>query len=250
MRIRALAAGLICSISSIALGQAVVSVDWLDPSDGGAFTGMPANIRIVDVYVDVADSDVWTGGGIRAIAEGGATLAYFDSDPTTPGTQPGLYNGGAANKFYTSLSKPRPRDGGGRFGNAGIELAGAYDPQGPSPTTTPNELNVRYAASPPESNDSPSVDGYVARIAIDVSGVAGFPSDFSMARVTTIDNIPQFATVVLRCVPLSAPFGTGVSTFDDPNAAGISWAISFCPEPTSAALLVFGGLAIVRRRES
>jgi hypothetical protein len=241
-------ASIASSIGSIAFGQGVVSVDLLEPWET---TGtIPANTRIVDIYVDIASTDSWTTTGIRALTENGATINYWDSDPTTPGIQPGLYNGGAANKFLTSLSRPRPRDGGGRFNNAGVEVAGAYDPPESTPTTTPNELNVEYFASPPETADSPSVDGYIARISVDISAT-GLPDNYNGGwQVSRVGDIFPGASVVLRSLPINAAVGTMSTTFDAPDPTGLNWALWWIPEPSSAALLVLGGLVIVRRRES
>jgi hypothetical protein len=197
--------GFVLAINSIALGQAVVSVDLLDPSDGSVFSGVPANIRILDVLVDVADTDVWSATGMRVLTENGATLAYFDSDPETPGTQPGLVNGGTASRFLTSLSQPRGRNVNGRFTNAGAVATGAFDPAGPAPVTTANELNVAYSADPPPTDGSPAVDGYIARIAIDISGVSG-PNihDYALWGAGPTASIPPGSMVVLRSRPLSA----------------------------------------------
>jgi hypothetical protein len=113
---RFLATATAMAASSIALAQGTATVDLLDPTDGTAFNSMPSNLRAVDIFFDVASTDVWTAGGIRAVTENGATLAYFDNDPNTGGTQPGLFNPGSSidTKFFTSLSKPRARDAAAR----------------------------------------------------------------------------------------------------------------------------------------
>ena len=133
---RFLATAAAMTASSIALAQGVASIDLLDPSDGAAFTGMSANLRAVDIFFNVEPTDVWTAAGIRALTENGASLVYFDGDANAPGIQPGLFNGGTANKFTTMLSKPRNRDAAGRFTNAGAAPAGAYDPAAGVPVTT------------------------------------------------------------------------------------------------------------------
>lgn len=244
---RFLATAFALSASSVALAQGTVSVDYLDAAETSG--AIPANLRIVDVFVDIATTDVWTAGGIRALTQSGATLAYWDSDANTPGSQPGLFNPGVANKFMTSLSKPRPRDGNARFANAAAAAAGAYNPPGPAAITTPGELNVAYFASPPETSTSPSVDGYVARIAVDVSGVAGAPANGTDWIAGEIPAGTPESRIVLRSQPpagSNSP-GTVLATFDVPTIAGISWGLYFIPEPASLALLALGALAIRRR---
>lgn len=247
---RCLATAAAMAASSIALAQGTVLVDVLEPAETSGT--IPANTRIVDVFFDVAASDVWQGGGIRAAAENGATLIYFDSDVNTPGLQPGLINGGTANKFTTMISRPRGRDAAERFTNAGVAAIGAYDPAGSSPETTPNLLNVAYLASPPKTPGSGSGDGYIARIAVDISNVPPIPgwdiNDYNNWGAGPIGSIPSSSWVVLRSTGLTQPGGTATATFDVPALNFTNWAMWFAPEPTSLTLLALGGLAAIRRR--
>lgn len=245
---RFLATAFAVAASSVALAQGTVTVDLLDAGETSGT--IPANLRIVDVFVDIATTDVWTAGGIRALTQSGAALQYWDSDANTAGVQPGLFNPGAANKFNTLLSKPRARDAAGRFTNAAAAAAGGYNPPAPTATATAGELNVAYFASPPETSTSPSVDGYVARIAVDISGVAGAPAGNTDWRVGEIPAGTPESRIVLRSQPPSAGSqspGTVLATFDVPAIAGISWGMYFIPEPSSLALLALGALAIRRR---
>ena len=114
---RFLATAAALAASAIVLAQGTATVDLLTPEESP--DPIPPNTRIVDIFFDAAATDVWTAAGIRAVAENGATILYFDSDPNRVGLQPGLFNGGTANKFTTMLSKPRARDGAARFNNAG-----------------------------------------------------------------------------------------------------------------------------------
>ena len=247
---RVLATAAALAASSIAMAQGAASVDLLTPEET---TGtIPANTRIVDIFFDVASTDVWTAAGIRARTENGATLVYFDGEPNTPGFQPGLFSGGSANKFTTMLSKPRNRDGPARFTNAGAATAGAYDPPSGTPVTLPGELNVAYFANPSETNGSPPFDGYIARIAVDISSVPEVPGvdihSYNNWGAGPIQSIPPNSRVVLRSTGFNQPGGTATNTFDVPALNFTNWAMWYLPEPTSLALLALGGLAAIRRR--
>ena len=247
---RFLASAAALASCSIAFAQGTLSVDVLDPSETSG--PIPDNTRIVDLFFDGVPTDVWTAGGFRAAAENEATLIYFDSDPVTPGLQPGLINGGVANKFTTSISKPRGRDAADRFTNAGVAVGGAFDLPGPIPDTRPDLVNVAYAVNPPETPGSASGDGYIARIAIDMSEVSeipGFPkSDYANWGAGPIGSIPSSARVVLRSIGVNQPGGTAFSTFDVPALNFSSWAMWYVPEPTSLALLALGGVVTIRLR--
>src|SRR5262249_1205784 len=141
-----------------------VSVDILGPEDGVPNVP-PPNILCVDVLIDATTDDVWTAGGVRAVAQNGATLRYA-TDPNTGELT--LPNPGRRNRFVTSFNKPRGRDVNMRFNNGEAAAAGRYSPTGPFPTSTPTEINVAYFASPPETAGSPSVDGAVFRVSIDL----------------------------------------------------------------------------------
>ena len=227
--------------------QGTVSVDLLNHEETSG--AIPANFRIVDVYVEMTNTDLWMASGIRAATEAGATLNFVDGDANTPGIQPQLFNVGTDSSFYTSLSRPRGRDSSWRFTNAQAAAAGGYDPVTPAPDATPALLNVSYFASPPKTFD-PSIDGYIARLSVDVSDVMeipGFPkSDYANwgAGLTA----PPGAVVVLRSEPLTRDFGTVISTFNVPQLHGLNWVVFYIPEPATLALLTTGALAIARRR--
>jgi hypothetical protein len=247
---RFVAATAATAASSIALAQGTASFDVLEPAETSGT--IPANTRIVDMYFDVAATDAWTAAGIRALTENGATFIYFDSDPNTAGLQPGLINGGTANRFTTMLSRPRVRDGAGRFTNAGARVTGAWDPASGVPVTQPGELNVVHITDPSATPGTPSVDGYIARIAVDISAVPPIPGvdihDYSNWGVGPIGSIPAGARVVLRSIGLGQPGGTVTNTFDVPQFNFANWAMWYVPEPTSLALLALGGLTAIRRR--
>ena len=114
------------------------------------------------------------------------------------------------------------------------------------------EINIAYFPPPPP-NGHPTVSGYVARIAIDVSGVPGAPQDYSEWHAGLLESAPIDAIFVIRSEPSengTALAGTVHETFDRPGQEyGIDWGVWFIPEPGAAMLLVMGtALALSRRR--
>ena len=87
MRTSQIAFALLVLTNATSRGQGTVSVDLLDPSETSGT--IPTNLRIVDVFVDVAATDMWTAAGLRVVAENGGALAYYDVDANIPGVQPG-----------------------------------------------------------------------------------------------------------------------------------------------------------------
>lgn len=110
-------AGLIPASATASAQVVRTEVDILSPGDEG-YDGVPPNLAVIDIFVDIATTDVWTASGIRLLAQNGASIVYFDREPNTPGLQPGLFNPGLENRFLTSLSRPRPRNANWRFRNA------------------------------------------------------------------------------------------------------------------------------------
>src|SRR5215470_14496462 len=97
-------------IAPSALASVTITIDRLDPGDGGAQP--PAGIVVVDVLVDASSSDCWTCGGMVAFTQNSARFRYA-TDPNTGAVL--LSNPGTANRFVTFFSKPRPRDANSRF---------------------------------------------------------------------------------------------------------------------------------------
>src|SRR5262245_65497576 len=108
---------IVLSFVPAGMAQVSLSVDLLTPGDAGF--GTPPGMACVDVFVDVADSDHWVAGGIRGRAYNGAHLLYArPDDPNTP--QPDqVTNPGTNNRFTTFVTKPRSRNGDGRYTNGG-----------------------------------------------------------------------------------------------------------------------------------
>lgn len=241
--------GLFCdSAVGLAAAQSTVSVDLLDPAEWE--TPPPPNLRIVDVFADIWPNDVWYAAGIRALTLNGARLLYHDSEANTPGEQPGLVNPGLENQFTTFISQPRHRFSPARFTNCGAYPLGGYNPPAPNPTTSPQQLNVTYAATPPPSSTSPTVDGYIARLAIDISSVPSAPADLNLWGAGPIP--PPDATIVLSSVPPPPPgaqsLGTLIATFDSQFFEGLNWHLWFVPEPDSLSTVGCRAIILLFRR--
>lgn len=223
------------------------TVDMLNIGDPGGPT--PFGVVVLDFSVDVAPTDTWTSAGISCFTSGGATLIYADGEPDEPGTQPNLINTGSLeNRFVTMLSRPRTRNAAGRFDNGAVAITGAYDPPASTPINDPTYLNVSFTADPPAASDSPSVDGYVIRIAL---STPGFSADSGALFISTDPNPPGAGVLLasIAAVPggSSAP-GWVNSTFDVGTPTGgdfYLWAA--IPEPDSLALILFTA-ALLRRR--
>jgi hypothetical protein len=195
-----------------------VTVDWLTPGDA---TEMPPDhIIVFDVLVNVTEDDVWTAGGIACRAGTGAQILYA-RDPNTGA--PLLVNPGTQDRFVTFFSRPRPRDAAQRFTNAGATYAGAFCPTGATPIATANEINVAFFAVPANTSGSPSVDGAVFRIALDMSHVCHQIIDL---RLMNPENAPSNYDPYLVSDCLESPYrGTVSATFDVPTLTGISWGL-------------------------
>lgn len=218
-----------------------VHVDLFDPSDAG-YEPLPPDRVILDVFVDVAPTDVWTASGLHVrvpydVYEGGRVRLVYaaTNDPNTP--QPDqLVNPGYENRFLTSISKPRANRGGsGRFENARVSIAGGYAPTNPMAHAAAWDLNVAYFALPLETQDSPSVDGYIARIALDVDPWLYYPP--WIFELATGPTVPTGAFVIAEFRTYEALPGIGATTLDEPGVVGSDWYLyrTYVPEPAAGA---------------
>ena len=237
--------------ASAAFADVTTSADLLGPEDGG--TQPPVGVIAIDVLVDADADDVWTAGGLRGdvTAAGqalGVALRYGPGDdPNTPRSEQ-LFNPGTGNRFVTFLTKPRVRDGAGRYTNAGAGIAGRYSPTGALEEATATTINAAWFANPPEGPNSPSADGAVARVSLDVANVIALP-DFQGFVV----GLPSAATgpIIFQSSTDDGPNTGSVSaSFDNPTISGVDWAVWYTvvPEPASLALIALGGPAAFRRR--
>jgi hypothetical protein len=200
-----------------AFAQVAVSVDRLDGSEPG--TPVPDHLVIADVFVDVANTDTWTAAGMRGVTSNGATLVYAGTGPAS------LVNPGVETRLVTCLSQPRGRNDDLRFSNAGVAVAGLYSPAGPVAVASASEVNAVWFASPPPTASSPSVDGFIARVALDLSFAA-----VDIETIVIATSPPAGALTIFESVPAPGstpppPPGTVSSTFDFPALTGLSWGI-------------------------
>lgn len=223
-----------------AYGDVAIEVDVLD--DPGEGTLPPPLVAVVDVLVDVSADDAWSAGGFRGLAVNGARLRYA-TDPNSG--VPALFSPGAANRFVTFVSRPRPRDADSRFNTSGAAIAGRYCPTGPEPVANPTVINVAYFANPPVTAGSPSVDGAVIRLAID----APVPGPYVVRRLDEVEP-GDLLLFISDCD--GGAVGTAAATYDVPAVTGFDWAlVRPIPEPATGALAATAifGLARRRRRE-
>lgn len=240
--LRALTIGVL--LTSTARAQIVsANVDLLSPGEPG-YAALPAGIAVIDYFVDLSATDVWTAAGTRVLTQNSATLVYA-RDPNDPDvvfiTNPGLNN-----RYTTFVSRPRERDANARFTNGGVTAAGDYD-SGPVPDIEPTLVSISWFASPPNTPGSPSADGYVARIAIDLGDFAD-RRDFLQLSTTPPD--PQ-SPILARCeLPFGGP-GWGNATFDVPQFTGTNWYLfDPVPEPGAGSLLIFSFALWARARRT
>lgn len=220
-------AALLSACASAGRAEVTLSVDILGPDDGET---PPAGTLVLDISADLSVNDSWTATGLRLFAHNGAQIIYAH-DPNT--TDPILTNPGSANRFVTCLSRPRPRGGTARFENAAAAVAGDYCPTGPAPATaTATELNAAYFAVPPQSSSSPSVNGAIARVALQANFCGAAPC--CNARIFPPDQVPDGYLVFLECSCANGNSGMVAATFHVPATQGWSWVLAVRAGPACA----------------
>ena len=140
--------------------------------------GTGANLATADVAITSDPLDWWTVGGITSQAAGLAPLAagvdiFFQVDPNTGGAVfSNVGGGGNPGNAATFVSLPRGQFATKRFGADGkAEVAGAYDPTGPTATLDAAGVNIGFLQFPPSVDGSDVPDtGYIVRVTLDLSG--------------------------------------------------------------------------------
>ncbi|GMU83494.1 MAG: hypothetical protein AMXMBFR47_33640 [Planctomycetota bacterium] len=245
--LRSLIAGATSAASAFA--SVTTTVDLVDPSDG--ITQPPPGILAVDVLIDVSPDDTWTAAGIGAEVtsigrNAGVSLRYApDVEPNSP--QPNyLINPGVENRFVTFLTRPRDRDSIERYEDAGAAIGGRYaGAGGPIASASAFDLNVGWFRNPPAMSTSPSVDGAIMRVALNVADllVANPGATFAAGSVADAAGPIIFSSDLGE---FGIP-GTASVSFDNPTPRGLNWAVWYIPEPATL-VIVLPAAAILRRR--
>ncbi|GMU83493.1 MAG: hypothetical protein AMXMBFR47_33630 [Planctomycetota bacterium] len=208
----------------------------------------PPGLLAIDMFVDPAPDDVWTVGGLygRVTPWGqaaGVGIRYAPhDDPNTPFPEH-LLNPGRSNRYTTFVTKPRNRDASRRFDDAGAAIAGGYV-HAAQATANRHEIDVAWFADPPEGPDSPSVDGFVARITIDARSLFDGDPNFFFEL-----GSPQSATgpIIFESVLPGSAFGTVSASYDNPTLTGLDWAVWYIPEPAPIAIFLIAAVALRSR---
>ena len=230
----------LCSwIAPLAAGDIVVTVDKLDSSDG-AGDPPPKHIVVVDINIEVTPDQTWNTLGMAGYTFGGARYQYAH-DPNTGDV---LYtNPGTDNRFVTFFNEPRARNGDGRFGpNAAVQVGSSHC-IGQTPRFWDTELDAVFLPIGLE----PDRDGYIGRIAIDLSGFANprFRTDSDDIIVAT--EPPPDADLIFNTFCGNIELGMQVSALPaDTVYAGFG--IYGIPEPATAILAIALGGWLLRMR--
>jgi hypothetical protein len=208
----------------------ILSIDKLDPSDGIALPA--AHIAIIDIFVDVSPNDAWSVGGFSGRAENGARFVY-DLDPNSQvvPTAPGMDH-----RFVTFFSEPSERDADARFAqDAAVANLGGNCYQWPWFSLL--EAHFGFIGIPPPNPQTPSRDGYIARIALDLSQVREPLLRTDSARLV-VASTPPAGGIPLLMSDCSAggwsSHGTVAATFDAPPLVGFDWGLYGIPRPAPA----------------
>ena len=210
-----LPAGLTLALTLPAVAQIEdFRIDMLDGADPG-FVAVPPNLFIADIHVGVASDDTWIASGIRGDAMGGALLRYQSNGS--------LLVPGNANRHVTFVSRPQPRNGDARFNDVGVATAGGWCPPSPEVIATGAVVSAGWFRTPPANQDSPSVDGWVMRVVLDLSSTA-----FTREQCNLYD--PDFPPAdAFPLLMVNCGGGTGVATLDYPAVVTLKWGVYGVP---------------------
>lgn len=178
-------------------GQGSASIDvFLDKL---VSTEPPPYLAIVDVMVDVSSDVGWASTGIAGVTANGAALMYaYVHDPNF-GDRPIATAPGNENRFVTFFSRPSGRNTSARFdANGAVGVAGGYLTQ--RVRLEPNLLNI--AVYDPTGPQPPrGVDGYIARIVLDLRQVAFDVLRTDSSRIVATFDRPRNSVVLFESRP-------------------------------------------------
>lgn len=210
----------------------IATIDKLDPSDG--FPMPPSSVVVIDISVTVSADDAWSGLGIAGFALGGTRLLYaYDPNDAHP-----LHSApGAENRFVTFFSRPRARDGGGRFGTgAYVDAIGSYY-LGIVPVLEPLRVDIWVRRLPYEEGRS----GYVGRIALDLSQVNDPRFRNDSPDIIVAAEPPPDSVTLLQTFADSNHHGLLIASED--GATGFyGFGVYGIPEPSAWLLIVAGAM--------
>jgi len=193
-------------------------------------TGGPAGRFVVDIEVTVDPNDAWTAGGVSASAGNGVSFVYA-TEPNDGGPIPTAPDLGTGGRFVSFVSLPRGQTRNSRFRAGGaVSIAGAFHPAGRVGNLLPGLFNIAYLEFPPTATQG---SGFTTRLAWDVGG------DVSRIVITTVD--PGRDNTLSRVLIAHA-----TRNFASPLTQIEFWVA--IPEPASLALLMLGGLFLIRGR--
>lgn len=207
--------------------------DKLDPADGIPMP--PPNLAIIDVGVEIDATDYFFSEGIRATLPTGGRLLYaYDENGNVLSTAPG-----SNSRFVTFASKPRQRNADGRFGaGAGIGVQGRWCTFGEIPWFFDNQIEASWAGP----DTVLGRDGYVMRIAIDLSQVQDERFRVDSDNIVVATQQPQDSIVIFETNCSQHDGGFYVYSNIDNNWGNFG-VYGVIPEPSTLSLLLISSIA-------
>ncbi len=209
-------------LSFLSFADGRVSVDILDPTDGGQQP--PRGVLVLDVMFEPDPGDSWLASGISVAAVNGSQFIYGWPEQD----QPDITNPGSADPFVTCISVPLPRFGNGRFNQCFAAVAGNTCPGSPVAIMAPDLFGVDWFDERLGLCDQrPSNRGAIARVALQIDAKYQCEGDLNCCYgLYSISEIPQDAIHIIEgvCVHGSFPeFGIAWGTCVWPSVFFLNW---------------------------